>query len=179
MKFVDAVLLRIKNFFPDICGICEKEYCVKISDNDFLACTACGQEAHKECYMKVLNDNCRLSKTETDKVSIINIPGFHFLCNSCEEEITLKTKGTKQKQTLLVPVVHENQSPDFSPNGTIDIASSLESTETAEDVHLHINPNLVISSNDFSSIKEQGMDECNTYENVSWQNENYSINGNN
>lgn len=167
-ELVDAVLLRIKNFFPDICGICEKEYCVKINDDAFLACAACGQEAHKDCYMKVLEDKGLLSKSETGEITIINIPGFHFLCNSCEEEITLKTKGNKQ--TPLIPSVHENQPPD-DPNSISDVISSKESTEPIKDLHLHIEPNVIISSEKFLSTKDQGKDNSRTGDSVTWENE--------
>ena len=49
---VDMIILRIKNLFPDICQICEQEYCVKLEDLPLLSCESCGQGAHESCFEK-------------------------------------------------------------------------------------------------------------------------------
>ena len=42
-ELVDALILRVKNFFQVICSICKKDYCVKINNIPFLACSSFGK----------------------------------------------------------------------------------------------------------------------------------------
>ena len=81
---IDLLILRVKNFFPDICNICHQEYCIKIDDEHFLACSSCGQEVHKPCYMQILTDMGLLMNN--NDIPFLRIPGFHMLCGSCEDE---------------------------------------------------------------------------------------------
>ena len=55
-KDVAIVMLidRIKTLFPDICSICNEQYCIKCDDEPILSCESCGQKVHRECYSEKL-----------------------------------------------------------------------------------------------------------------------------
>ena len=70
---IDKLCLKIKNFFPDICQICDQSYIVKYEDKPLLNCGSCGQEVHRLCYlkllrsMKLINDNEEMSDLRCTK----------------------------------------------------------------------------------------------------------------
>ena len=44
---IDKLCLKIKNFFPDTCQICNLSYSFKLEDRPLLKCGSCGQEVHR------------------------------------------------------------------------------------------------------------------------------------
>ena len=83
---IDKLCLKIKNYFPDICQICNMEYTYKISDPEFLSCFSCGQEVHRECYLELLKKMNLVDENEKVLKYIFNIPGLCFLCTTCQKE---------------------------------------------------------------------------------------------
>ena len=55
-EIIECIIQKVKNLFPDVCRICNEEYCIKIEDQPFLACGSCEQEAHKECYLNLFKE---------------------------------------------------------------------------------------------------------------------------
>ena len=82
---LESLIWRIKNLFPDKCQICHQRYCITLRDDKFLPCSICGQEVHKECFLASLKDNNLLSMT--NKIIPFNVPGFYYLCTTCESEL--------------------------------------------------------------------------------------------
>jgi len=83
---IDALIMKVKNYFPDICQICHKSYTIEIHDDPFLACNSCGQEVHKPCYMKLLASMNLLDDEGSVTNLIFNIPGINYLCAACEKD---------------------------------------------------------------------------------------------
>ena len=85
---VHKIILRIQNLFPDLCTICNKKYCIKNDDAPLLGCRICGQEVHRDCFMKYVSDDLKEDLTEEKMLKIINplnIPGFYYVCKPCAE----------------------------------------------------------------------------------------------
>ena len=118
---VNALIIRVKNFFLDICSICKNEYCINIKDTNFLACSSCGQKVHKICYVKALKEHGLISDSD-NTILFLQIPGFHFLCGSCEDEAVLKTINHRNllSQTPLndVPLSTPHASHHHTPSQT-------------------------------------------------------------
>ena len=81
-EIIDALIMKVKNFFPDICQIWQKRYTFELGENPFLACHSCGQEVHSKCYFDLLSSMNLLNENGTVRELIFNIPGFHYLCAS-------------------------------------------------------------------------------------------------
>ena len=94
---LDALIMKVKNHFPDICQICKKEYCHKLDDEPFLECHSCGQEVHKSCYFNLLVSMNLLDETGMPRDILFKIPGIHYLCVSCEDEHGLE-QGLRSPQ---------------------------------------------------------------------------------
>lgn len=134
-ELVDILIQRVKNFFPDLCSICENEYCFKFNDSKFLACSLCGQEVHKTCYVKALNELGLINENDKN-IKFLEIPGFHFLCGACEEETVLTIfKNTKSNQ--IVPL--QNPVTDNSPVSW-QIPDQTPSQETSLNNETHFDP---------------------------------------
>ena len=84
---LDLLITKIKNFFPDFCQICQKEYCIKLGDSHFLCCQSCGQEMHQSCYFDLLASMNLLNEDGKPSNVLFKIPGICFLCTSCKSEI--------------------------------------------------------------------------------------------
>ena len=112
---VEALIFRIQNLLPEVCGICKNTYTTKNSDINLLSCSLCGQEAHQSCLLKLLKTEddklTQISKTDVQRIiNPCNIPGFHYFCHTCSaqalgnEDDGLK-KSVKKKGTNKVPEV--------------------------------------------------------------------------
>ena len=86
-EVLDALIMKVKNYFPDICSICDSKYTYNINDEPFLACSSCGQEVHKKCYFELFKSMNLLDDNELIRKLIFDIPGFHYLCPTCESQI--------------------------------------------------------------------------------------------
>ena len=83
---IDKLCLKIKNFFPETCQICDISYSVKLEDKPFLKCGSCGQEVHRQCYLKLLKKINLIDENEELREILCKIPGIFYLCPSCQEE---------------------------------------------------------------------------------------------
>ena len=136
-ELVNVLIQRVKNFFPDLCSICENEYCFKINDSKFLACSLCGQEVHKTCYVKALNELGLINESDKN-IKFLEIPGFHFLCGACEEEtvLTIFNKNTKTNQTV------QNHVTDDSPVSW-QFSDQTTSQENSANNETHFDPSKI------------------------------------
>ena len=83
---IQKLCLKIQNYFPDICQICNSSYTFKFHDKAFMQCVSCGQEVHKDCYLKLLKDMNLINENEEIRDSLFNIPGICYLCPACQQE---------------------------------------------------------------------------------------------
>ena len=81
-ELIEFLVLKVKSFFPDICQICQNEYCFKLDDEKFLSCGSCGQEVHRQCLAKKLQS---VNISNEDVQNLFRIPSFHYLCANCEK----------------------------------------------------------------------------------------------
>ena len=82
---IHLLCLKIKNFFPDVCQICNKSYSVQLDDRPLISCGGCGQEVHRPCYLNLLKSMNLLNDTEELSHFIYKIPGIYYLCPSCQD----------------------------------------------------------------------------------------------
>ena len=135
---VQKLCLEIKNFFPDICQICNVSYTFKFQDQAFMHCSMCGQEVHKSCYLKLLKKMNLINENEKVKI-LFNIPGVFFLCPNC------------QGKTILFPPKTENHVENDDDDGeeeieTEDINSCPDNTMTNQSPRrtLPLTPNIIL-----------------------------------
>ena len=83
---VQKLCLKIQNYFPDICQICNSSYTFNFHDKAFMQCVSCGQEVHKTCYLKLLKGMNLIDEKEAVVGTIFNIPGICYLCPACQQE---------------------------------------------------------------------------------------------
>ena len=81
---IHNIICKIQNLLPDTCKICQEVYCSKLEDNPFLACHVCGQEVHRPCVMKLFGIS---DATVCPEINPHQLPGLHYLCPECENEI--------------------------------------------------------------------------------------------
>ena len=167
-EVIDRLIMRVQNLFPDICQICKQKYCIKLEDEYFLSCGSCGQEVHKECYSKVLSDN-GLLLNELPNMQIFNIPGFHYLCNRCEEDNIISRKHCPErmllKEQLSQPINQElnPQTGNLDPTLTtqpndINPPSTPISLNPLKEIQQYVSPVVVIkptNSNDENTTSSQ------------------------
>ena len=91
---VQKLCLKIKNYFPDICQICNVSYTFQFQDQAFMHCSMCGQEVHKTCYLKLLKEMNLVNENETVR-KLFNIPGIFFLCPNCQVKTILFPSKTE------------------------------------------------------------------------------------
>ena len=82
---IHEIICRIQNLLPDTCRVCEQSYTTNIDDPAYLPCEVCGQEVHRECFEKLIGSP---TASLPPGINPHNIPGIHFFCKECEDEIS-------------------------------------------------------------------------------------------
>ena len=124
-KITELLIMKVKNYFPDVCQICNEVYCHGLNDYSFLSCHACGQEVHKPCYLKILSDLNLLCSDGLVK-DIFKIPGIHFLCPNCQADTIIddfcanhsdeRKESPDLNNVPAVPDCTEDQDPNDNPS---------------------------------------------------------------
>ena len=120
---IHLLCLKIKNFFPDICQICKESYTFNLNDSPLISCGSCGQEVHRLCYLDLLKRMNLVNEKEELHQLIYKIPGFYYLCPSCQDE-TINFPHTPNKDPEILP--SDELSTTESPT---QISNAAESTE--------------------------------------------------
>ena len=117
---VNTLICRIQNLLPDICKICETEYCVKRDEISLLDCEICGQGSHNECLLNHLGVKPEEQEAFDPaqagiKLNPTQFPGLHYLCGACEATIIPDKEAglLKRKSTVITEV--EKDSSDSQP----------------------------------------------------------------
>ena len=92
-EIVLNIIVRIQNLLPDTCQICHEIFTFKTADDPLLACDICGQEVHKPCFLKLLG---LTSQDGPVNINPSQIPGLHYLCKPCEDEVIPKDQIPKR-----------------------------------------------------------------------------------
>ena len=122
-ELVTNLICRIQNLLPEKCSICSETYCIQNDDKPFLPCSKCGQEAHKECIMTMLNTSESDDEEDLDHKALMeelnpfNIGGFHYLCKSCEET-NIPSKTSARKTRKKKKTEEQTTSTQVSSNGS-------------------------------------------------------------
>ena len=120
---IHLLCLKIKSFFPDVCQICNKSYSVKLDDRPLISCGGCGQEVHRPCYLNLLKSMNLLNESEELSHLIYKIPGFLYLCPTCQDETINFPHAKIKKSAVIAP---EQSSPPASPTQITVVAESAE-----------------------------------------------------
>jgi hypothetical protein len=118
---VHELILRIQNLLPEVCNICKETYTISKNDPPLLSCSVCNQEVHRKCYLSLFMEDDNVDD-EYFKAKILSIPGFHYLCPSCEEETIPNKKGGLKKSK-------KNENCD---SNTVESNASLFSSQPKE-----------------------------------------------
>ena len=116
-ELAEHIVVKVQNLFPDICQICQEVYCVKLEDKHFLACGSCGQEVHKQCYLKEL-ENLNLITDDKLQIMLFSIPGFYYLCASCESSTINENLINKNYDDGHVKTSADNSNQDKQMSNT-------------------------------------------------------------
>ena len=135
---VNNLICRIQNLLPDICKLCENEYCVKRDETSLLSCEICGQGSHNICIWEHfgvhVDDRGDFDpKQAAEKLNPTGLPGLHYLCGACEATtIPDKEAGLlKRKSTATTGIVDSQQPQPESPSETIPEGETRTETENA------------------------------------------------
>lgn len=143
-EMIECLIQKVKNLFPEVCRICNNEYCVKIEDEPFLACGSCEQEVHKECYSELFEEIAICNINNDQKVVTINnilskIPGLYVLCKNCEQSMISQTQIKQHCSTSLSLETKKKENTSSSNNvknpdhiNVITISPGNDLTERAE-----------------------------------------------
>ena len=136
---IHEIICRIQNLLPDTCSVCTKVYKIDINDPPYISCDMCGQEVHKECFNKFF------PFVSTDQAPCLNplkIPGLHFVCHSCEDDIGFPAqKNTGNDSTAKSATSQGNSNSQLnqaktapSENKNSDTPSSIAENEKEEEI---------------------------------------------
>lgn len=117
---------RVQNLFPDVCHLCQQEYCVTLKDNPIIHCASCGQGCHDHCLLQLLGitpDD--LSEENEHGIKLLNPHasiGLIYLCGPCQKEVIpqkekIKTKATQRtsnRQATNVDSTTQSQTQDHN-----------------------------------------------------------------
>lgn len=143
---LDALIMKVKNYFPDKCQICKEVYCYTMSDATFMECHSCGQEVHKKCYFELLASMNLLNEVGLPQDLLFKIPGIHYLCALCEKDIITDDISNDDNNNTSQPKALLNK-----PNGHVgfDVIDQNDITDQNNRLNL-VNPivNVYDSIND-------------------------------
>ena len=165
-EITDLLIMKVKNYFPDTCQICNTEYSHSFNSEVFLSCHSCGQEVHKPCYQKLLSELNFNTDSSSYLTDIFKIPGIHFLCHNCQEENIIRslyehTHDNDEKSHSNSSENTNEQSVNFGKTTDesliVDVtqltpSASIDNNHIHNDIHL--NPNVIIASPPLQNIEE-------------------------
>ena len=161
---INTVICRIQNLLPDICNICHKEYCVKLSETSLLTCEICCQGSHNECILHKMNvseeDIDAFGQQEaTARLNPTGLPGVHYLCGACESStIPDKEAGMLKRKST---VQNETRDDSQQTQRTEDEEPEEESTTSTED-HSRLQQQETQQPPDTASQSGQAEGTCNS-----------------
>ena len=155
---IDKLCLKIKNYFPDICQICDQSYTVKFDDKFLMKCGSCGQEVHRPCYIKLLKTMNLLDENEELRNIVYNIPGMYYLCPSCQNEtINFPTyiPNTRTNITSSIPSPTKPLSPVPETNGGVSLTPRRILPTPKRTLHpLPLSPNVILDNRTHKNLSE-------------------------
>ena len=144
---INTLICRIQNLLPDICKLCESEYCVKRDEEPLLSCEICGQGSHNTCLWNLFGIGLEEQgafdpKQASEKINPTSLPGLHYLCGACEETTIPKKEAglLKRKSTAITDVDDSQQPPQGSHpevNPVGETAAETENVALSEQLPLH------------------------------------------
>ena len=133
---INTLICRIQNLLPDMCNICESEYCVKRDEISLISCEICGQGSHNPCIFEKLGipeeDQAAFDPNKTmEKLNPIGLPGLHYLCGACEaSNIPDKNAGLLKRTTEGTDLDRESTDSTQETEGSQQESSTEGSTRT-------------------------------------------------
>ena len=95
---IHELICRIQSLLPEDCIVCKESYTIQKTDPPLLSCSICRQEVHHKCYKPLLETG------ESSLMNMLKIPGFHYLCPSCVDDmIPDKDDGLIKKKRVANP----------------------------------------------------------------------------
>jgi len=122
---------RIQNILPDICHICNTQYCIKVSDMPVISCVKCGQGCHNECILKLVGktEEDLVGLNQADREAIVNphaTIGLFYVCVPCQEStIPQKNEGLK-KNTLKTTLAKSTKRDDTPPSDEQNVPQNVD-----------------------------------------------------
>ena len=131
------LLCRVQNLFPDVCHLCNLDFCVTLQDNPIAHCANCGQGCHNSCVLQLLNlSEEDLSEENENGAKLLNphsAIGLVYLCGACQRDILPQKARLKSKSSTVASGStrpSENQPQSNSQSESTRIQTQ---TETATD----------------------------------------------
>ena len=110
------IVCKIQNLLPETCSVCQAKYCILLEDKPLLPCARCGQEVHRECFLKYIGID------DIDNENVINLynphslPSIHYLCSECESDIIpSKSNKSKNSRSSKAQVINDDQKTNVIP----------------------------------------------------------------
>ena len=92
-ELIDSLIIAIEVLLPDMCLVCNKEYCVGREDTPALRCKGCYQGFHQPCLEQMLGGQNTLPQ----------LPGsLYWLCAICSPNFQLMTTSAGCKPSAKI-----------------------------------------------------------------------------
>ena len=143
---INSLICRIENLLPDHCPVCSDTYVISKDEMSLLNCSICGQAAHTQCLLDLLeipqDKRDTLGPDDiTKRINPHSVPGIIYICLECQKstvpsEEDGKKRKNKQKSDRTQSV---SVGPDSTPavQRHVDLApvaeSGAESSDEEED----------------------------------------------
>lgn len=132
---INNLIVRIQNLLPDMCRMCHAEYCMKLEETAVVSCSLCGQSAHNECIAQKMGMDCELLEEldleeSRNRINPLGIPGLHYICGACEENVIPSTEAGKLRRRKNT-VVDTNEETVFQ-SSTGDMSNSQDENNTTD-----------------------------------------------
>ena len=158
-QLIESIILRVQSLFPEICQLWNESYCISLEDKSFIACSSCGQEIHRKCYIDKLKKLGLYGENNNLIFDLLDIPGFHFLCGLCGGESMPKNlfnknpnKVPEQLSLSSIPIDEPNNGPPNTYDYNVNLTDQSESVGlNSYDVTLSQN-SVNIQSHEFRDI---------------------------
>lgn len=141
---IHLLCLKIKNFFPDVCQICQESYSCKLNDKPLISCGACGQEVHRPCYLKLLMSMNLLNEHEKLCNLIFKIPGFCYLCPACQDENINFTHKNETDEVKQAQITNSPTQITEAVEATESFLNGTQPTPRRTLPHIPITPDIII-----------------------------------
>ena len=115
------LICRVQNLFPDKCGLCNEQHCIKLDDRPIVSCVRCGQGCHNSCVLSHIGiSEEELNESNQFGLAILNpyaALGLFYICPPCQKYVIPDKESLKRKNgpASRLPTTIDTQQQEVTP----------------------------------------------------------------